>query len=95
MARTCGGIKDATENGQRVLTFVIYLSHAYESGETDFPRLRWRFRGRKGDALFWWNVDPDGKPHNRTLHAGLTPQTGEKWLFSQWVRDRPEILFRR
>jgi hypothetical protein len=89
-----GPAKDAAENGQRVLTFVIYLNEQFEGGETDFPRLRWRFRGRKGDALFWWNVDPEGNPDARTLHAGLTPASGEKWLFSQWIRDHPENLFR-
>ena len=89
-----GPAKDAAENGQRVLTFLIYLNEDYEGGETDFPRLRWRFRGRKGDALFWWNVGPEGKVDPQTLHAGLTPPSGEKWLFSQWVRDHPDHLYR-
>ncbi len=66
----------------------------YERGETDFPQLGWRFRGRKGDALFWWSVDPTGAADPRTLHAGLPPRNGEKWLFSQWVRDRPDALYR-
>jgi len=89
-----GPAKDAAENGQRVLTFIVYLNDEYEAGETAFPRLGRQFRGRRGDALFWWNVDPDGKPDEQTLHAGLAPRQGEKWLFSQWVRDRPGILFR-
>jgi hypothetical protein len=89
-----GPAKDAAENGQRVLTFLIYLNDDYSGGETDFPRLPWRFRGRKGDALFWWSVDAAGRPDQSTLHAGLPPQSGEKWLFSQWVRDRPEVLYR-
>ena len=89
-----GPAKDAAENGQRVLTFLIYLNEDYEQGETDFPQLGWRFRGRKGDALFWWSVDPAGAPESRTLHAGLPPRNGEKWLFSQWVRDRPDVLYR-
>lgn len=89
-----GPAKDAADNGQRVLTFVVYLNDDYEGGETGFPRISRRFRGRKGDALFWWNVDPQGAPDAGTLHAGLTPRAGEKWLFSQWTRDRPEILYR-
>jgi hypothetical protein len=89
-----GPAKDAAENGQRVLTFLIYLNDDYAGGETEFPRLNWRFRGRKGDALFWWSVDEAGKADPRTLHAGLPTQSGEKWLFSQWVRDRPDILHR-
>jgi hypothetical protein len=34
------------------------------------------------------NVLPDGSPDRRMSHAGLPPTAGEKWLFSQWVRDR-------
>jgi prolyl 4-hydroxylase len=89
-----GPAKDAAENGQRVLTFLIYLNDDYEGGETDFPRLSWHFRGHAGDALFWWSVDTEGNADLRTLHAGLPTRKGEKWLFSQWVRDRPEMLYR-
>jgi prolyl 4-hydroxylase len=35
------------------------------------------------------NLDPAGRPEPASLHAGLPPTRGEKWIFSQWVRDRP------
>lgn len=72
--------------GQRVLTFLVYLNDDYTGGETEFPYLRQRFRGGKGDALYFWNITPDFLPDRRTLHAGLAPASGEKWLFSQWIR---------
>ena len=74
--------------GQRVMTFLIYLNDGYNGGETEFPHLGQRFRGRKGDALMFWNINPDFSPDTQTLHAGLPPITGEKWLFSQWIRAR-------
>ena len=74
--------------GQRVLTFLICLNEEFTGGETEFPHLRWRFRGRKGDALWFVNITPDFAPDPRTLHAGLPPLTGEKWMFSQWIRGR-------
>jgi prolyl 4-hydroxylase len=74
--------------GQRVLTFLVYLNEDYTGGETEFPYLRQRFRGRKGDAMMFWNVAPDFSPDLRTLHAGLPVISGEKWLFSQWIRGR-------
>jgi len=77
-----------TAEGQRVLTFLIYLNENYNGGETEFPYLSKRFRGRKGDALMFWNIMPDFSPDLRTLHAGLPPLSGEKWLFSQWIRGR-------
>jgi hypothetical protein len=74
--------------GQRVVTVLVYLNDDLEGGETDFPRLGIRHRGRKGDGLMFRNVDPEGRPDRRTLHAGLPPTKGEKWLLSLWIRDR-------
>ena len=74
--------------GQRIATFLIYLNDGYEGGETSFPRIGLNFRAKQGDALFFANVRPDGAPDLSTLHAGLPPITGEKWVFSQWIRDR-------
>jgi prolyl 4-hydroxylase len=79
------------EEGQRVLTFLTYLNDGYEGGETDFPLLPWRHKGRKGDAMFFWNVAPDHAPDRRTLHAGLSPASGEKYVLSQWARARTQV----
>lgn len=75
--------------GQRTITFLIYLNDGYEGGDTAFPRLDWSFKGKAGDALMFWNVTREGRPDPMTLHAGMPPTNGEKWLFSKWVRDRP------
>lgn len=74
--------------GQRVLTFLVYLNEGYDGGETAFPQLGWRYKGRTGDALLFYNTTPDGAPDRRTLHAGTATARGEKYLFSQWVRFR-------
>ena len=74
--------------GQRIATFLIYLNDGYEGGETSFPKIGLNYRARQGDALFFANVTQDGAPDPRTLHAGLAPTSGEKWVFSQWIRDR-------
>lgn len=78
--------------GQRQATFLTYLNEDYTGGETAFPELDWRFGGKTGDALLFFNVEPDGRVDPRTLHAGLPPATGEKWLLSQWIRDRPQPI---
>lgn len=74
--------------GQRLVTFLIYLNDDFDGGETEFHAIGLRHRGRPGDALMFANVDPAGQPDRRTLHAGRPPTRGEKWLFSQWIRDR-------
>ena len=74
--------------GQRIATFLIYLNDGYAGGETSFPSIGLNFRASEGDALFFANVTVDGVPDPATLHAGLPPTAGEKWVFSQWIRDR-------
>jgi hypothetical protein len=74
--------------GQRIATFLIYLNDGYEGGETSFPKIGLNYRAQQGDALFFANVTQDGSPDPQTLHAGLPPTSGEKWVFSQWIRDR-------
>lgn len=81
--------REITRHGQRVVTFLVYLNDDYAGGETDFPEAGFRYRGRRGDALWFSNVDGRGAPDPRSIHAGLPPVTGTKWLLSQWVRDRP------
>ena len=74
--------------GQRIATFLIYLNDGYEGGETSFLKIRMTYRAKQGDALFFANVRQDGSPDPTTLHAGLPPTSGEKWVFSQWIRDQ-------
>ncbi len=74
--------------GQRIATVLIYLNDDYAGGETVFPKLGISFRGRRGDALFFTNVDRTGEPDPLTTHAGSPPKSGEKWIISQWIRDR-------
>jgi hypothetical protein len=75
---------------QRVLTFLIPLNEDYEGGETDFPVIGGRWKGRRGSALFFWNIEPDGTRDRGTLHAGLPVTCGEKWLLSQWIGRPPD-----
>ena len=84
-------LPDVAERGQRIVTFLVYLNAEFDGGETDFPRLNVRYKGAAGDALYFANLEPGGAPDPRTLHAGLAPTSGEKWLFSQWVRNRARI----
>jgi hypothetical protein len=83
-----GVAADIAHRGQRIGTFLIYLNADFDGGETAFPRARFSYRGRAGDALFFANVLPDGRPDPLTIHAGRPPTRGEKWVFSQWIRDR-------
>jgi len=75
--------------GQRTDTFLIYLNDNFKGGATHFTRLDLSNKGAKGDALLFSNVDAAGKPDEDTMHVGMPPTSGEKWLFSQWIRAFP------
>lgn len=80
--------EDLARFGQRIATFLVYLNDEYEGGETSFPKIGISHRAKTGDALFFANVHRDGSPHFDALHAGMPPTSGEKWVLSQWIRDR-------
>jgi hypothetical protein len=83
--------REIEQHGQRVMTFLAYLNADYEGGETDFPRIGYRYKGGRGDALLFANVDASGAPDYNTVHAGLPPTSGVKWLLSQWVRGKQVV----
>jgi hypothetical protein len=82
-----GAAAEIAARGQRMSTLLIYLNEGYDGGETAFPRLDLRHRGGAGDALYFANLDAAGAGDPRTLHSGLAPTRGEKWVFSQWIRN--------
>ena len=86
-----GQAEDVRTRGHRVATFLIYLNDGYQGGETVFPRIEVSHAGQRGEGLLFVNTLPDGQPDLRTLHSGEPPTRGEKWVFSQFVRDRPEL----
>jgi prolyl 4-hydroxylase len=77
--------------GERIITFLIYLNADYDGGETDFPELGVRHKGRRREGLFFVNALPNGKPDTRMVHAGQPPTSGEKWIFSQFIRNRAAL----
>ena len=74
---------------QRVLTFLVYLDEDYDGGETAFPALGIKVRGRTGDGLLFANALPDGAPDPRAIHAGRPVTRGVKHVASRWIRAAP------
>ena len=78
--------------GQRVKTCLVYLNSGYAGGETEFPKLGIKFRGDVGEALVFDNTGADGAGDLNTLHTGLPVARGEKWLLSQWIREKQQPI---
>ena len=60
----------------------------YEGGETAFPKLGIRHKGKRREGLLFVNALPSGPPDLRMVHAGTPPTSGEKWIVSQFIRNR-------
>lgn len=72
--------------GQRVATLVIYLNTPEQGGGTIFPDLGLEVAPRQGHAVFFRYDRPH--PSTRTLHGGAPVLAGEKWVATQWMRER-------
>jgi hypothetical protein len=75
------------QQGQRMITFLLYLNDTYDGGETTFPELGIVNRGRAGDGLYFINSRADRSADRQMLHTGSPPTRGEKWIVTQFIRD--------
>lgn len=90
-----GGKTSIGQQGQRMATLLVYLNDIDDDagGQTFFPKVLngLKINPKKNMAVFWYNVLPNGKEDERTLHGGLPINKGEKWAVNIWIRD-PKIL---
>lgn len=73
--------------GQRQATVIAYLNRVAAGGHTQFPDLGLNIPATPGSLLAFRNLDGDGQPDARTLHAGLPVIAGEKWICTLWLRQ--------
>ena len=86
--------------GSRYITLLLYLTDQtgpMGGGETEFPKGKtakgkgFKVKPKKGQAVLFYNLLPDGNADDLSLHAALAVTKGEKWLANFWVWD-PRIL---
>jgi prolyl 4-hydroxylase len=80
---------EIARNGQRIITFIVYLNDAYQGGETSFRKLGFAHRGSLGEGIYFVNALKDLSPDMRMVHAGEPITQGEKWIVTQFIRSRP------
>ncbi|CAE6157090.1 unnamed protein product [Arabidopsis arenosa] len=75
---------------QRIATVLMYLSDVDKGGETVFPEAKGikskkgvSVRPRKGDALLFWSMRPDG---SQDPSSGSPVIEGTKWASTKWFR---------
>jgi len=73
--------------GDRYATFILYLNDDFEEGETEFPHLNIKIKPEKGKGVLFYNLDDDNITYKKSsMHAGLPPKNGEKWMCNKWIR---------
>ncbi|HWX66806.1 MAG TPA: 2OG-Fe(II) oxygenase [Rhodanobacter sp.] len=71
--------------GQRIASVVMYLNTPAQGGGTAFPEIGLTVTARRGSAVYFAY---EGGDHS-SLHAGLPVLSGEKWIATKWLRERP------
>ncbi len=80
-------INDVKKGGLRFATFIIYLNDDMKGGETEFPLINKKIKPELGKGVLFFNLNEDLKGRRElSKHAGLPPETGEKWMCNKWIR---------
>ncbi|KAG5837563.1 hypothetical protein ANANG_G00240670 [Anguilla anguilla] len=83
------------KTGNRVATFMIYLSSVEAGGSTAFIYANFSIPVVENAALFWWNLHRNGQGNGDTLHAGCPVLVGDKWVANKWVHEHGQEFQRR
>ncbi|EDW87868.2 prolyl 4-hydroxylase subunit alpha-1 [Drosophila yakuba] len=68
------------EEGDRLMTFLFYISDVPVGGATIFPAAKLAIQPKKGSALFWYNLHNNGDPNPLTRHAVCPTIVGSRWV---------------
>ncbi|XP_059173651.1 prolyl 4-hydroxylase subunit alpha-3-like [Physella acuta] len=83
------------DSGERIATFLIYLSDVQRGGSTVFTRAGIAVAPVKNMALLWYNYDPAHQRDDMTHHAGCPVLFGQKWICNKWIWTYGNTLRRR
>lgn len=86
-----GSRKHLAQGGQRVGTFVMYLSEVEQGGGTRFPNIGLEVKPKKGSAVFFTNICANGIPDRQSFHAGMPVISGVKFIATKWLRESPNV----
>lgn len=74
--------------GDRILTFLVYLTTPERGGGTHFRALDRHVEARAGRLLVWNNLFPEGSCDHRMIHSSAPLLKGKKTTLITWQRQR-------
>jgi prolyl 4-hydroxylase len=86
-----GSTAHTARAGQRVATLIVYLNDVPDGGNTWFPDAGISVACRQGSAVYFRYLNGERQLDPLTLHAGMPVLSGEKWIMTKWMRERPRV----
>jgi len=78
-------LNPSVNSGDRVATFMVYLSNVQLGGSTYFPVHQERNNAALGTAIFWKNLFCDGQHDFSSEHGSCPVIIGSKWITTKWI----------
>lgn len=75
--------------GQRTWTAMVYLNTVELGGTTRFKAINKIIQPERGKLVAWNNCHADGTPTPATLHHAMKVRKGQKYVITQWFREKP------
>lgn len=76
--------------GNRIATVMLYLTDVI-GGNTAFPNQGLATSPKKGAAVFWYNLNTDGRRDHLSFHGACPTALGIKWVSNKWIREGAQI----
>ncbi|KAI7690881.1 hypothetical protein SSS_04789 [Sarcoptes scabiei] len=73
--------------GNRIATWLNYMSDVHAGGATVFPHLGVTLWPRKNAAAFWYNLYKSSDGDLLTRHAACPVLIGSKWVSNKWIHE--------
>uniref|UniRef100_A0AC34R8N8 Fe2OG dioxygenase domain-containing protein n=1 Tax=Panagrolaimus sp. JU765 TaxID=591449 RepID=A0AC34R8N8_9BILA len=78
--------------GNRMITFMVILKTAKIGGGTIFPKMGITFQPKPGDAVIWFNQNPDDSKADDSLHGACPVLKGNKIGLTLWIRSKGQMF---